>query len=109
WVWTAGRVSMAGGYPPVATRRRVMAVFRTMRQLLTLAAVAALAGCGQPPNQQPGQPRVGEPEALTLTGVSRLPAGADAPVDAAVAGLGRSPTSSARPPSSVAGTRCSPR
>jgi serine protease inhibitor len=62
-----------------------MSVFRALRQLLTLAAVAALAGCGQPP----GQPRVGEPEALTLTGVSRQPAAADAPVDATVAGLGR--------------------
>jgi serpin B len=68
-----------------------MAVFRALRRrmilarMVTLAAVAALAGCGQPP----GQPRAGEPEALTLTGVSRLPAGADAPVDAAVAGLDR--------------------
>jgi serpin B len=66
-----------------------MAVFRALRQLLTLAAVAALAGCGQPPGEPPGQPRVGEPEALTLTGVGRQPAAADAPVDAAVAGLGR--------------------
>src|SRR5262249_27785862 len=53
--------------------------------MLTLGVVAALAGCGQ----SPAPPPAGEPEALTLPGVSRQSAGADAPVGAVVAGLGR--------------------